>query len=457
MSQTDAQSQPMQTPTGSQVARSAALMIGVLAFAKLFSLSEKWIGLDRFGIGPDWDAFAAANKLPEQLFTLIAGGALAFAFIPVFSAFLTAGDRERAWKLASNVLNTIFLAAVVVAGTAFIFAPQLIGTLISPGFSPEQIEKSAALMRILLFSTVVFSVSGLISGILYTHQHFLLPALAPIMYDVGNLIGVVLLYRWFGIYGAAIGAVIGSCLHLLIQVPGLIRFRFRWRPILDWRDPSLREVIRLMIPRSLALVLANLNLLMAYNIASRLGEGSTAALDRGWTLMQLPETLIGTAMGIVIFPTLAALNASGDLKGKRAAMSGALRFIILASIPAATAMVLAGRPLVGVLEGGQFDSEGASRVFSVLQFWALGIVTHSRLEIVARSFFADKDMITPLIVGVVGGREAIVYVVLALLLVPLLGVGGLALANSLAVGVELLILTAICGDAGTGLTSRRCW
>jgi putative peptidoglycan lipid II flippase len=438
-------------PSSTQIARSAVLMIGILAFAKLFSLSEKWIGIDRFGISAEWDTFAVANQLPEQLYTLIAGGALAFAFIPVFSGFLTKGDRDAAWKLASNVLNTVFLAALTVGLVAFVFAPQLVANLLAPGFSPALVDQTAGLMRILLLSLVIFSVSGLISGILYTHQHFLLPALTPIMFDVGNLLGVLVLARYYGIYGAAIGAVVGACLHLLIQIPGLIYYRARWLPILNWRDPALREVITLMIPRSIALGLANMNLLIANNIASGLGEGAPAALQRGWTLMQLPETLIGTAMGIVIFPTLAALNAAGDLKGKRAAMSGALRFILIASIPAAAMMVIAGRPFVGILEGGQFSSENATRVFSVLQFWALGIVTHSCLEIIGRSFFADKDMITPLLASLV---EAAIYIGLAVLLVPRLGVGGLALANSVAVGVECTILTVILRQRWQGIDER---
>ena len=461
----------VQRPTSSQVARSAALMIGVLAFAKVFSLSEKWIGLDRFGISSEWDTFSVANQLPSQLYILLAGGALSFAFIPVFSGFLSQGDKDKAWRLSSNVLNTVFLVALVAAIVTFIFAPQLVQYVLAPGFANpivnlsqpirasvvtsifhvDLVAQTAGLMRILLLGTVIFSVSGLVSGILYTHQHFLLPALTPIMYDVGNLLGVVVLSRYFGVYGAAIGAVVGAGLHLLIQVPGLIHYKARWMPILDWRDPSLREVIRLMIPRSIALGLANFNLLMAYRIATGLGEGNPAAFDRGYSLMQLPETLIGTAMGIVIFPTLAALNASGDHNGKRSALSGALRFILIAAIPAAVIMVLAGRPLVGILEGGQFDSTSAQRVFSVLQFWALGIVTHSALEIVARGFFADKDMVTPLIASVV---ELVINVGLALLLAPRLGVGGLALANSIAVGVECLLLTVVLRKRWQGIDER---
>ncbi len=446
-------------PTATRIARSAVMVIGILAFAKLFSLTEKWVGLNRFGVSSAWDTFAAANQIPEQLFNLIAGGSLAYAFIPIFGGLLTKDDREGAWKLASNVLNTVFLAALVVSVIVFFAAPWIV-VILAPGFRfislhepltgsaftaffyPDRIGQTVVLMRILLLSLLIFSISGLCTGILHTYQSFLWPSLAPIMFDVGNLLGVLILARFWGIYGAAIGAVIGAGLHLAIQVPGLLRVRVKWRPILNWRDPSLRQVITLMIPRAVGLAVVNLNFLVATRLASQLESGSVASFNRGWSLMQLPETLIGTAMGIVIFPTLATLSAAGDLRGKRDAMSGALRFILIASIPAAVGLALAGRPLVGVLEGGAFNSASADRVFRVVQFFALGVITQSAVEVVARSFYADKDTITPLWIALI--TATVNFGLAWFLSTPdRLGVGGLALANSVAVGVELLALITI--------------
>ncbi|MEP7289782.1 MAG: murein biosynthesis integral membrane protein MurJ [Chloroflexota bacterium] len=458
-------------PSSRSIARSAALVISLLALAKLVSLVEKKVALDRFGITLAWDTFTVANQIPEQLFNLLAGGALAYAFIPIFGELLAHDNRDGAWKLASNTLNSIFLAVLAISIVVFFAAPWLVANLVAPGFvnlyadlthpfglrfiqtvfHPDLVMQTANLMRILLLSLLLFSISGLSMGILQTHQRFLLPTLAPIMYDVGNLIGSLFLARFFGIYGIAIGAVIGAGLHLGIQIPGLLRIHARWRPTLNWRDPELREVIVLMIPRAIALFLVNANVLLAIRLASEIGEGSVSAYNRGWTLMQLPETLIGTAMGIVIFPTLAMLSATGDLSGKRSAMSGALRFILVASIPSAIAMVLAGRPLVSVLEGGAFDAESADRVFRVVQFFALGIVTQSCVEIVARSFYADKDTITPLWISLI---TAGVNFGLALLLIGRFNVAGLALANSLAVGVELLLLIVVLQRRWHGIEGR---
>jgi putative peptidoglycan lipid II flippase len=198
------------------------------------------------------------------------------------------------------------------------------------------------------------------------------------------------------------------------------------------------------------------------NIASRLGEGSVSALSWGWRLMQIPETLIGTAMGTVIFPTLAALSELGDQDRKRQAMSGALSFILIATIPSAIGLILLGQPLISLLERGAFDASASVLVYSTLRFFALGLVVHSVLEVVARSFYADKDTWTPLWAALGG---AAINFVLAFLLsgvsqvgnlsaltsvtraFPELGlisnagnVGGLALANSLGVAFEVLVL-----------------
>jgi putative peptidoglycan lipid II flippase len=383
------------------------------------------------------DAFATANRIPEQIFNLIAGGALAHAFIPIFSGFLAREDTDGAWRTARHVINAVFALTFLVSSIAFITAPWLVANLAAPGFDAATQQQTVELMRILLVSTLIFSVSGITMGILQSHQRFLLPALAPIMFDIGILTGVVFLLKPYGVHGIAIGAVLGSALHFAIQIPGLIRVHARWWPDLDLKDPVLWRVARLMLPRVAGLGVIGLNFLVMNNIASRLGTGSVAALDWGWRLMQIPETLIGTAMGTVIFPTLASLSEVGDETGKRDAMSGALRFILIATIPSAVGLIVVGKPLIGILEGGAFDASASDLVYSTLRFFALGLIVHSALEVVARSFYADKDTVTPLWAALGG---AAINFVLAVVLGGIIGVGGLALANSCGVAFEVIIL-----------------
>lgn len=442
-----------------RLARSTLLVILAFAAAKLISLVQTVVIAQVFGLSSDYDAYVAANGLPELIYTLIAGGAMAHAFIPVFSGLLARGDRDGAWRTASLVINAVFLVTLLLSLLTFLAAPWLTANVVAPGFDPDAQERTVVLMRILLLTTLVFSISGLCMGILQSHNHFLLPALAPVLYDVGILFGVIFLIPTMGINGIAWGAVLGALLHLGIQAPGLLHYRARWRPLVDPSNPRLREILRLMLPRIAGLGVFSLNFLVMNNIASRLGEGSVSALSWGWRVMQIPQTLIGTAMGTVIFPTLAALSEMGDDDGKRDFMAGALRFILVASIPAAVGLILLGQPIVALLERGAFDASASSLVTSTMRFFALGLVVHSVLEVVARSYYADKDTLTPLWAALGGatinlaGAFLFSGVLLAenngnpvgpFALLPLQdldrGVAGLALANSLGTAFEVAVL-----------------
>lgn len=446
-SETESVNTPEKQKRSRHLVRSTAMLMVLFAVSKGISLVQTFVIARAFGIGSEWDAYVAASRIPDTITLLLGGGALGYAFIPIFSGFLAKNEKDNAWKLASHVVNTMFLLAFAASVIAFIFTPQLMQNVIAPSFPPETVALSVELMRILLLGTLIFSVSGIVMGMLQSHNHFLLPALAPILNDLGILFGVVFLIDRFGIHGMVYGAVLGAMLHLGIQIPGLIRFGARWYPELGWNDPALRKVFLLMLPRLIGLGVSNINIIVMTNLGSRLGEGAVSAVDWGWRLMQIPQTLIGTAMGIVIFPTLSALSEVQDNLGKRNAMSAALRFVLIATIPSAIGLILIGQPLLSLLEGGAFDASATILVYNALRAFALGIVVHSMLEIVARSFYADKDTVTPLYAAVIG---AIVNVALAYLFTGIAfgegsvnNVWGIALANSLGVLVEVSILLFI--------------
>ncbi len=453
-----------------RLARSTLLVICAFAGAKVISLLQTVVIARVFGISAELDAYVAANGIPELIYTLVAGGALAHAFIPVFSGLLARGERTLAWRTATQVINCVFLVTLLLSVLTFLAAPWLVSALVAPGFDESARLQTTILMRILLLTTLVFSVSGICMGILQSHNHFLLPALAPVLYDVGILFGVLFLIPRLGVYGIAWGAVLGAVLHLGVQVPGLIRFRARWWLLLNPRDAQLRRILRLMLPRIAGLGVFSLNFLVMNNIASRLGPGSVSALSWGWRVMQIPQTLIGTATGTVIFPTLAALSELGDDSGKREAMSGALRFILVASIPCAIGLIVLGHPIVSLLERGAFDASDTALVAATLRFFALGLVVHSVLEVVARSFYADKDTLSPLWAALAGAAINLAGVWLfsgvwqvdgegapaplaGLLELLDAGVSGLALANSLATACEVGILLWILRRRWHGLNS----
>jgi putative peptidoglycan lipid II flippase len=417
------------------------LVGGCFALAAAAGLFRNVIVARQFGIGADLDAYYAAFKLPDLLFTVVAGGALATAFIPVFADFLAAGDRAGAWRLASAITNLVVLVVSGLAVLAAVLAPWLVHTLIAPGFDAQEQAETVALMRLVLISTLLFGISAVQGSVLNGFKHFLLPAIAPVVYPLGIAAGALWLAPVWGVRGLAMGAVVGAVLHLAVKIPGLVRYGFRWWPVLDLRSSAVRRVAVLMGPRVLDLGVFHLTLLVTTNLASRLGSGSISSLEWGWGAMQLPETIIGTAFGLVAFPTLADLATRGDRAGLRTTLGETLRMVLALTVPAACALILLGRPLLQLLyQRGAFDAAATDAVYTTLRFYALGLVGHSCLELAARTFFAQQDTVTPLLIAT---GSAAANILMGLLLMEPLGAGGLALANSLAVSGEVLVLLLV--------------
>ena len=315
----------------SSLTRTSLLLIFLFAFDKVLALGRAKLSLDQFGLTNEFDAFNAANNLPDLLFALISGGALAMAFIPVLSSTLTLKGRDALWDVFSRVANLAFLGTAVISLFVALFSDQIVKAEIgiTPGFSPELQALVADLMRLNLIATLIFSISGLVMAGLQANQHFLFPALAPIMYNVGQLVGIIFLVPLFGIYGLVYGALLGAALHLLIQIPGLVKYRFRWTPALSINNPEVIEAFKLVGPRLLTMFMIQLMFIARDNLASRLGqEGAVSALTFGWMIMQVPETILGTAIATALLPTLSEHAARGAWDGFRQTIEKALRVLI---------------------------------------------------------------------------------------------------------------------------------
>jgi len=417
------------------VARSALLVASFFLADKLLALVRDGVISRAFGASAALDAYYAAFELPDGLFTVVAGSAMATTLIPVLSARIAQGDREQVWRLVSAVTNLALLVVAGVSVAAAAFAPQVIRA-VAPGFDGAQIALAARLMRLALLQTLLFTGSGIMMGVLRAHQHFLLPAAAPLCYTLSRIAGVWFLSPRWGIFGLAWGGLAGAVVYFLVLLPGLIHYRARWRPIL--RHPDLRTVLALMGPRVLGLTATYLNFVLPTFFGSRLPGGAISAYEYGWRLMQFPETIIGTALGITIFPTLAEQANAADEEGLRRTASWALRLVLTLAIPAAVGLVVLGRPLtVLFFQRGAFDAFVTARVYWALQFFSLGLAAHSALEVVSRLFYARRDMWTPFWAAL-GGLA--LNAGLGWLLLPVLAHGGIALANSLGAGLQVIFL-----------------
>jgi putative peptidoglycan lipid II flippase len=429
-----------------QIARAAGTVMLAFVFGQLAGLARNILVARTFGASDSLDAFLAANRVSETLFNLIAGGALGSAFIPTFTSFLAKDDKRGAWRLASAVANLVVLILSALAALAAVFAPQIVRYLLAPGFSgdPVQFALTVSLLRIQLVSAVLFGLSGLVMGILNSHQVFFIPALTPSMYQFGLIFGVLVLAPKYGIYGLAYGVVLGAAAHLLLQIPSLLRRKGTYALTLGLKDAAVGEVIRLMGPRLLGVAVVQLNFWVNTWLASSMADGSVSGIYYGFALMVMAQAAIAQSIATAAMPTFAAQYALGKLDEIRASLAATLRGVLLLSLPATLGLILLRVPIIQLLyQRGSFDADDTKLVAWALLWYAAGLVGHSVLEILARTFYAMHDTKTPVLVGAVAMGLNVVFSFVFSALFTKIGWmphGGLALANSLATALEAVTL-----------------
>ncbi len=415
-------------------------------FGQLAGLARSVLVARAFGAYAELDAFLAANRVAETLFNLVAGGALGSAFIPMFTSLLVRGDKRAAWRLASSLANLILLVLILLAALAAVCAPQIVRYALAPGFAanPAQEALTVDLLRIQVISTILFGLGGLAVGILNSHQVFLIPALTPAMYQVGLIFGVLVLAPRWGIYGLAWGVVLGAVAYLFIQVPALVRQGAGYQPVLGLGDPNVREVFRLMGPRLLGVAVVQVNFWVNTWLASHMEEGSVSGISYGFALMLMAQAAVAQSIATAAMPTFAAQYALGRMDEIRRALVSTLRGVLLLSLPASVGLILLRQPIVALIyQRGAFDERSTELVAWALLWYAAGLVGHSVLEILARTFYALHDTRTPVLVGTVAMSLNVVFSVFFSTLFRHIGWmphGGLALANSLATALEACVL-----------------
>ena len=456
---------PLVQSANRQIARAALTVMLAVVFSSLVGLLRDSFIANSFGVGSAMDSFYAANRVTELLFNLAAGGALASAFVPTFTGFLAKEDRAGAWRLASAVCNLVLLVMIAVSLLITVFAPQVVRYglyVLAPDSSPGQLDLTVALLRLMIPSVAIFGISGLVMGILNSHQVFLVPAIAPAMYSLGLILGAtVLAPHWgMGIHGLALGAVLGAVLHLLVQVPSLVHLKDRrYFATLGMDFPAVGQVVRLMLPRLFGVAVVQLNFFVSTIIGLSLSNGSVSSISYAFRLMLMPQMAIAQSIAIAALPTFSAQIAHGRLEDMRSSLSAALRVVLLLSLPACVGLILLRMPLVSLLyQRGEFTPEMTGLVAWALLWYAAGLVGHSLVEVVSRAFYALHDTKTPVIVGASAMGLNVVFSLLFPRLFAGLGWmphGGLALANSLATALEMAVLLALMRQRLHGLEGRR--
>jgi putative peptidoglycan lipid II flippase len=445
--------------TGQMIRAALVVLLGFLS-SGILGLIRTAAYAAAFGATDELDVFYTAQRIPEIVFTLVAGGALGSAFIPVFNRYGNEQDAEK-WRFASVVTSWSAAAAAVLGLILALTAPLYMPVLLSN--QPAEYQALAAdLTRWLLVTTVIFSISGLMMGILNAHQQFLLPALAISMYNIGLIVGVVVIapnlptdsglfaYNASGdvnVYGLALGAILGAVLHLLIQVPGLIRVRAQLRPLFRFNVTGTGLVLRLMLPRVLGLAVTQINFLVNVYFADGMAEGSNSVLTTAWFLMFFALGIIAQSAGTAVFPSLAKLAADGDLKGFGERLRPILSAVLFFALPASIGLMVLGEPLVRLLtEREAWTAQATAGTAWALAFFAVGVAGHALLEVLSRAFYALGDTRTPVTIGII---SLVMNIVLSIVFIQFIGdptslargpIAGLALANSVTTLIEAGVL-----------------
>lgn len=432
---------------------SAALLIaaaGVLS--RLLGLVRDRILAAKFGAGDALDVYYAAFRVPDLIYNLLVLGALSAAFIPVFTSLIARDEKKEAWDLANNLLSFVLLALLFLSAVFSIFTPQLM-KLITPGFSGEKMSEVIMLTRIMFLSPVLLGLSGIFGGILNSFKRFLVYSLAPIMYNSGIIVGTLFFVKPFGIAGLAWGVILGAFLHMLIQYPAIRITGFSFRPSLHLKNPHLRKVLKLMIPRTLGLAVTQINLLVITIIASTLAAGSLTVFSFANNLQSFPLGIFAIPFALAVFPALSHHAAKSDNKAFVENFSRIFRQILYFVIPASVFLIVLRAQVVRIVLGsGKFDWEDTILTFQCLGIFALSLFAQSTLPLLARSFYALHNTRIPFFTAL--ASEAI-NLLLAIFLSLKFGVLGLVWAFSIASVANSVLLFLILRRKLGGLDERN--
>lgn len=463
----------MRVMRAGNLARATIIVSSALLLSRVLGLFRTSLFAYTFGAGTQADAYTYAFTLPDMIFTIVAGGALASAFIPIFTGYLVEKrDRDAAWRIASSALNLALVAVTGVAILGILFAPQVLNIILHPLFVGPKCSGAdqsgcegpivVQLTRIMLLQPIFLGGATIAVSVLQARQSFVLPALGQIIYTlslIGGIFAAQLDARTgifgghLGVRGAAWGVVAGAALQFAIQIPGLARARMRYSFSFDLFNPGIREMFRLMGPRLLNAVMLYVSVIVNRSFLSLTGiDGQAFGYVTAFTLILLPNGIFGMAVSQAAFPTLAAYVVAGEGARLRATVMRTMRGIIYLAVPSALGILVLSDPLSRlILAHGAFDLGQLPLVVRPLIFFAFGLPGLALVEILTRTFYALQDTRTPTQVSIL---QFLFSIGLSVVLLGPMGASGLALASSLAWTGEALVLVLLLRPRLGGLDLR---
>ncbi|MCL2121668.1 MAG: murein biosynthesis integral membrane protein MurJ [Clostridiales bacterium] len=431
----------METQGRTTVVKAAGLLMASTIVSRILGYLRDILIAAAYGQTRVTDAYFAAFSIPDFLYNLLAAGTVTAAFIPVFSGYIATDRQDEGWEVANTVFHLTVAAMLCGIAAAGLLAPQIVANWLVPGFEPEYTALTVHMTRIMLIQSFFMALNGISMGILNSYQRFVEPALAAVMYNVMIILFGVVLGKKLGITGFSIGVVAGSITQFLIQVMGLRHIGLRYKPVLNWRHPGVRQVFALMVPVLLSYALTQIGLFVQQNISSSFPDGYLSSLKWAQRLMQMPVSIFAVTMVMALFPTLTGQAARQEMEAFKKSFSFGLRSIVYITLPCAVGLAVLSRPVVSLLyERGSFGPEDAALTANTLVFFCLGLFAQGGVLLMNRVFYALKNSWTP--VGI-GAAAMVLNILLNYLLRGPLNIGGLALAYSITGMLNLAFLLAM--------------
>ena len=433
---------------GTALARSAGVTGVATLSSRILGLARDQVLAAFFGAGSDMDAFIVAFRIPNLVRDLFAEGAMSAAFVPTFISRLTLHGKDDAWRLANNLITALLLVtgSAVIGGV--VYARPLV-TAYAGDFSrvPGKLELTISLTRVMLPFLTMVSLAAAAMGMLNSLHHYFVPALSPAMFNIAVIAGawaLVPLMPTLGlppISAIAIAALVGGALQLAIQWPSLHREGFRYRPVLDLRDPGLHQVLVLMGPGTIGLAATQVSLFVNTLLATSQETGAVSWLAFAFRLMYLPIGLFGVSIATAALPAISRHAAVDDHAGTRRVVAQALGMTIVLCLPATFGLVTLAEPIVRLLfERGRFSAVDTASTAAALRYYAVGLLGYASVRVSSPVFYAIRQSKVPVVVSL---WTIALSVVINVVLVRAMGFRGLALGTSLAVlvnGGALLLL-----------------
>lgn len=395
---------------------SAALLLAGSALAsRLLGVFRDRLLAGRFGASEDLDAYLAAFRIPDFLYAFLVIWGLSAVFLPLFSEHMEK-NKEEAWRFVNSLLSAYAVLLGVGGLLAFVFMPQLV-SLIAPGFEGAQFATAVSLSQLMLLGPLFFAFSAVTAGVLQYFQRFVAYAVAPLLYNLGIIFGIVVLAPFFGILGVALGVVLGASAHFLVQVPSLLSVGFLFRPGFSVFDEKLRRTFLLSLPRTVGGIAHQVNLVAMVAFASLLPLGSITVFSFAENMYHFPIGIIGVPLATAAFPLLSRAAARMDMQGFSFALAATLKKAVFLALPAALLLFLFREPIFLLLFAvGEFTKEDAQLASAVFGVFTLGILFQALIPLLVRAFFALQNTLLPTIAGVLSVflNIALAYVFLRL-------------------------------------------